>query len=412
MAFLNIPLQENPIPQKFWGIVAFVLPSVLVAICSMIAFRAVLAVDTLSSLAPKDTNYAVRLLKTPMTRQALDDRFHGLLVFDDAPWTIDEILSLAHRHAVFFFNDSGISGVAFDGKLDATARRTAEALHFTVSKTDAGTYLGREAPLDTQLRPRFSLASFMPWANGEVSVFADGKRQSAGLRLTENSLRIYGLGRGARLRSPLDDASAKVVAGFSMTSDEFKTILSPDVPLVYPGLRALFTEANAKGLSFVLGQDQAGTAFSLTIPGGSLAREDLENAVTELFALDHLKTAEYEDVYTRLDEIVSSNAEKPVTSSEPGITITSLRENDGRVVRAAQTNQSLIITNRETKIQGKSLTVKEKLSCLRGTNQFILPQAVQALAPQQIFILPRTIVTALLASNEISSADTSTKVCW
>ncbi|MFA5945775.1 MAG: hypothetical protein WC802_02610 [Patescibacteria group bacterium] len=391
---------------------AFVLPSILVAVTSMIAFRAVLAMDTLSSLAPKDTNYAVRLLKTPMTRQALDDRFHGILVFNDAPWTIDGILDRSHRNAIFFFNDSGISGVAFDGKLDETDKQTAEALHFTVSKTDAGTYIGREAPFDTQLRPRFSLASFMPWANGEVSVFTNGQRQSAGLRLTKDSLRIYGLGRGARLRSPLDDAGAKVAAAFSMTAGEFKTILSPDVPLVYPGIRALFAEAGAKGLSFVLGQDQAGTAFSLTIPGGSLAREDLESATSELFALDHLKTTEYEDVYTRLDEIVSSSTEKPVTTSEPGITITSLRENDGRVVRATQTNQSLIITNRETKIQGKSPTVKEKSSCLRGTNQFILPEVAGALAPQQIIVSPRTIVTMLLASNEIAFADTSTKACW
>lgn len=412
MQKLQIPLHENPIPQKFWGIVAFVLPSLLVAVASMIIFRALLTIDTLSSLAPKNASYAVRLLKTPLTREALDDRFHGILAFEDAPWTMDQVLSWSHRHAIFFFNDSGITGIAFDGKLSVAEKQTAEDLHFVVSKTDFGTYIGKEAPFNTQLQPRISLAAFLPWANGEFDLLLEGKRQSAGFRLTEDSLRVYGLGRGARLRSPLDDAEGQIAAAFSLSSDEFKTVLAPDVPLVYPGLRALLAEASNKGMSFVLGQDKAGTAFSLTIPGGSMAREGLESAVSEIFALNHLQTSEYEDVYTRLDEMVSSSTEKPITSSEPGITVTSIRQNDGTVVRAAQTSQSLIVSNREVRIQEKSLTVKKKSSCLSGTNQFIFPQVIAALAPQPITVSPRTIIAELLASQEISFSNTSTKVCW
>lgn len=403
---LNIPLHDNPTRQKIWRVVVFAAPLLAAAGISVVAFRAYFAVDTLSAFSPADTKLVVRAFKTPETSVVLEEKFHGTLLFPNAPFTMDELSLWSKRGSAVFLGENGIIGVAVSGKVPQATLDEAKTLGFVTAHRFGGTYIGTKEP-STGLGLRFPVSTMLPWYNGEA--FMVNEHKGAPLRLTARSLTIHGFGRtGDGNTSATDQTLAKIV----VSSEEAQNLLGFDVPLVYPGLRALENEMITHGFSFSLGNDADGTPYSVTVPEGNLTKEDMESMVSELYYTKSLALAPSADVYTSLDEIVSTSTAKPITTSDPSATITSITDNNGTIVRAAQTAHSLVLTNRPVDIQSSARQTSNKNACLGRANQWFAVSDLSDLLPVRLSTPGVTFVERLLESNEIAFTNHRTRVCW
>jgi hypothetical protein len=401
-----IPLTENPTRQKIWRVVVFVAPLVLAAGISATLFRAVLAVDTLSAFAPANTELSVRLIKTAESSAVLEDKFHGTLLFPNAPFTLDELSRWSKRGSAVFIGETGVIGAAVSGKVPQSTLDEAEKRGLIVAKRFGGTYIGTEKPASTKFALRFTLFSLLPWHNGEA--YSVKAHKGVPLNLTANSLTI-GMGRTKSGNDVLTDEKLTKIA---VSPEEAKNLISFDVPLVFPGLRALETQMIEHGFSLSLGADDEGTPYAINVPGGNLTKEDLENVVSELYYTKSLSTNPVEDVYTSMDEIISTSVAKPVTTSDPAATITSITDNGGNIVRAAQTPHSLVLTNRPTDIGGATSSKASKNSCLRTANQWISTDGLGNLLPARLSTPGWTFVQKLLSSDQIAFSKHRTRICW
>lgn len=374
---------------------------------SALAFRAYTVLDTLSSFAPASAELGIRIIKTPSTANVLEDKFHGTTLFPNAPFTLDEISEWSKRGSEVFLNETGIVGVAIAGKVPEDTLTESRALGFIVKQRFGGTYIGTEEPATIKLAVRLPIATMLPWYNGEA--YSAKNHISAPLRLNEQSLTISGLGRTGGSSATTTDQS---LANVSISSEEAQNLLGFDVPLIFPGLRALEEQMIEHGFSMSLGQDSEGTPYSFNIPGGNLSREDLENGVSELYYTSSLITVPFKDVYTSLDELVSNSTAKPVTTSDPSATITTIGDNTGTLVRAAETTHGLILTNRAVNIGDSSTNGTGSSTCLARANQWVSFIGLNGLLPARLSTPGMTIIQKLLSSQEIAFSNHRTRVCW
>jgi hypothetical protein len=406
---LNISLDESPTRQKIWRVVVFLAPLIFAGVAAILLIRISLVVDTLSAFAPTDATMGLRIMTSPKTSAVLEDDFSGVTLFPNAPWSVNDLASWSRQSSELFFGETGVIGLAVDGKVPASTLTEARALGFTVTERFRGTYIGTTAPTKTHFSFRLPVLMLFPWFNAEAYGFADKKGAPA--RLVPGSLTISGLGRPS-LPNDTNTANTDILAKIAVSSEETQRFMGFEIPLVFPGLNALQTEMRDNGFNFTLGTDGLGTAYTLAIPGGNLTKEDLESTVNELFYAKSITTVEYKDVYARLDEIVSNSAVKPVTSTVPGATVTSIGDNNGAIVRAAQTVHNLVLANRAVVIGDNASQKTPKDTCLPRSGQWIKIQKLSGLLPAHLTTPGMTIATKFLQSEEIAFSKTKTRVCW
>jgi hypothetical protein len=404
---LNIPLTDNPTRQKIWRVVVFVAPLLLVAGLSMVVVRAYRVIDTLSFFAPSNTLMTIRINKTPETSTVIEEKFHGTLLFPNSAITLDELSGWSRRGNAIFIGETGIVGIAIAGKIPQTTLDEAKTLGLSVAHRFGGTYIGVEAPRSTKFAIRLPIKSMLPWFNGEIYSAKD--HLNAPFRLTNRSLTISGLGRtGGQTDSTIDQSLVKV----TISSTEAQNLLGFDVPLVYPGLRSLEEQMINHGFSLSLGEDSDGFPYSISVPEGNQTKEDMENTVNELYYTRSLSLLTHEDVYTSLDEIVSTSTAKPVTTSDPSATISNITANNGVIVRAAQTAHSLVLTNRQVNLDGSSTAKASKNTCLTRANQWVSIEGLDGVLPARLSTPGWTFIQKLLNSNEIAFSNHRTRICW
>ncbi|MFA5947280.1 MAG: hypothetical protein WC813_04660 [Patescibacteria group bacterium] len=404
---LNIPLTDNPTRQKIWRVVVFVAPLLLATGLSILVVRTYLALDTISSFVPNDAEMTVRIIKTPKTSAVLENKFHGTVLFQNAPFTLDELGRWSKRGSAIFINETGVVGVAVAGKIPQAKLNEAKAFNLVVVQRFGGTYIGTVAPGSTKFSFRLPVKSLLPWFNGEINSAED--QLSAPIRLTEHSLTISGLGRSGDINNTNSDQS---LAKMTVTAAEAQNLLGFDVPLVYPGLRALEEQMITHGFVVSLGQDIEGTPYSVTVPEGNLTKEDMESTVNELYYTKSLVLLSSGDVYTSLDEIISTSSAQPITTSDPSATITSITDNSGTIVRAAQTAHGLVLTNRQVNLDGSTTTGSAKNVCLPRANQWVSIGGLTDLLPARLSTPGWTFIQNLLNSQEIAFSNHRTRICW
>jgi len=407
MQSLDIPLNDNPTRQKTWRVVVFLAPLILTAALSAIAFRAYLITDTLSAFSPASSEIAIRFIKTPETAAVLEDKFHGTQLFSNAPFTLDELSNWSTRESEVFMNQTGIVGVAVAGKVPQSAIDEAKALGFVVVERFGGTYIGTEAPASTKFGLRLPIALMLPWFNGEV--YSSALNTHAPIKLTKRSLTITGFGRPPATSDSTSDAS---LVNINVSKEEAQSILGFDVPLVFPGLRSLEEQMIAQGFTLRLGSDSEGTPYSISVPEGNLPKENIESVVSELFYSNNLSIVESTDVYTSLDEIISSSTAEPITTSDPSATITSITDNTGTTIRAAQSSHNLVLTNRPVILDGSNHGVTVKNSCLGNANQWVSLLGLSKLLPANLSTPGWTIATKVLNAEQIAFSKNRTRICW
>lgn len=404
---LNIPLSNNPTRQNTWRVVVFVAPIIITSCFVMALARIWFTADTLSSFAPDNTEITVRILHNAKTQEIIESKFHGTLLFANAPFTLNEIVGWSKRDSAIFINDSGIVGVAITGKLPAVAQTEAVNLGLTVTEKSGRTYLGTVPPNSEDRALRLPIKLWWPRFNGEVLM--SGQKTSAPLRLAQNSLTIHGLGRMTANREPITD---ELLVKISVSSQEAQTLLGFDVPLVFPGLNELEAQMTAHGFNLTLGQDDQGPAYSISIPSADLRTEALENMVSELYHTKSLTVEKNEGSYTTFNEIVASSAAKPITTTDPSATISYIEDNSGGIVRTALTAHGFILTNRPVTITDRSAVSTYKNSCLPSARQWISIKKLSELLPTGLSTLGWTMPHIILESQEIAFSKRKTRVCW
>lgn len=378
---LNIPLKESPIPQKFWGIVRFVAPFLLLGMIGAVGFRLFLVKDSLTKAWPEGATSAVRILKTRSSAEILENALGGVMT-DESRQRIASTITESKRESVIFMNADGIIAVANDRENRA----------FTW--------------------PRFNLRLLAPWYNGELLVKDGEDVKALPIRINEDGATIHGT-RHATTSSVINfDEDTQISTRLTVPKELTASLVPANIPLVYPGTRALAREIETNGVFLIFGEDQDGFSYALSIENGQMTDEEITSFVKESLLFPSVTTLEVENPDGTLNFTeLRSNKDVTVTNTEDGsFALTTGKSRDGEVVRVTKTPGSVIISNRAIALSSEK--VRKDDVCLKSASEFILPEKLAGLLPTPITINALTGSSFFTNVSEISFSKNRTRICW
>jgi hypothetical protein len=378
---LDIPIHENPTRQKAWRVAAFVVPLLFLALITAAVFRLILTRDTFAAAWPISATSAVRIIKTTEDARIIDDHFHGRLLNEDSPRTVDQVMLSANREAIIFFHGDSVIGAL----------------------ADTDTYI--------KSFPRISFSLLLPWYEGEILVKDGSQVSSLPLDLTNESLTIHGISRNNDLPVVSFKEGTTISASLNLSPDEASSFLPTNIPLVYPGTAAIFKEAGEKGIAVLFGEDARGFVYALSIENANISRDDLESFVEESLLTPSIVAEPFkQNGATAYTELRSDKDIVVSTTADTTITMTTARSKDGEVVRATQTPHGLVLSNRDVQINTSAPPIPD--ACLRGARQFVLPSKLSAFLPKSALITSALFENFFPQTKEIAFKNNTMRICW
>lgn len=407
---LNIPLHENPTLQKTWRVVWFLTPILFTSFFGFLLYRAYIVRDTLSAIAPDNTSATIRILKTPRSVREISAHLGDESIMQDSPWTVGDLFSQTKREMAIYMDGSEVIGVGIDRLAGEKITEDAAAAGIEVHSFGKKTLLLKDTNIPVKKKSHFSLGMLFPWYQGEVLIQNGGKITSAPFRFGKRAVTVQHLGRGSSLQTVNVPEGTVSYTLLHIEPNTLAANANIDVPLVFPGIRAVLTEAKKKGLTIFFGRDEKGIVWSLSIPEGKLTTGDIENFAQEAFYTPHINASVFEDGAFRFDELKTSETIVPTTTKEGDITITFAKDSAGNVIRATQTAHSLIVSNRDVVISSTSNIPLS--SCHKKAQEFMRPGDLLSLLPASELISERSFFSFMTKANEIAFTKHAMKVCW
>lgn len=403
-SYVTIPLnQPDPARQRLWRAAWLIALAGLGVILGTLVYRTFLFRNH-NVAWPDSAVIALRLPKTPENLADSAIFLRGLLVSQNFPANIYSEYLRAHNEIILFLNQDGeMVGFATDRAI--SSKESLFYAGYQVSATDSGN-LSTLASEPTTKHRVFTPWYVWPQFDGALSWRSEDKISTSPVTLTNNSLTFRGNFATYEGKSQLSLGDTTPLASLSAPSGLASALL-PDVPAVFPGLQTLTKEMERTGFSLRIGQDTNGLAYAFSLENSTFSPENLGEITEELVQVTSLSKQDWTIGLTTYEELRGSEVNVDISHDADLNRV--IASNGQHIVRATQSEQTVILSNRQPEI-GQSNDLEDP--CLASATSFLAPSLLRQLLPPATAYQTQGLEYLLQQSTRVSWSESVMKVCW
>ncbi|MFH1712415.1 MAG: hypothetical protein ABH846_04240 [Patescibacteria group bacterium] len=411
---LQIPLQTTA-RHHIWRAVWLLLILIVTCIISFSLFRVWTMRDTTSMLIPNDAKQGLRFIKSAGNTELLDRALGPKTLLPGAPWTYHDALVWSRREFTLYISENGNHSVVFDQVLPDQIVFLANNYGYqAISDIKGRSIITKNVNNLDDPRTKYTFFSASPWFDGTY-IYQAEKIARTGISLKENGIIINKLGQAFNYSTNwIINEDSNILASLSIPADALQNPIYLEYLAQLPENQQLIDTIRKQGAHLVLATDSKGTAFYLAIPNANITTDELAVIGEDILSRDTLTTTALtmpDGSFVKEIRTANKNITSSVETNE-GYTIISLKNSAGNVIRIAQTQEKITLSNREfsTEINPYPITS----TCSIKAHSFIRMQELYLLSIESSEQLATNqFLTGFpLMFTEIALNNNKTRLCW
>lgn len=412
---LAIPLYESVAQKRLGRIFGIVVITSLAILCGYMIDRG-FRYRGANTGWPETATTEIRFIKTPRLERTLKNVFNNSQALPGSPWSLPETLDWSKREYVLYTDATSVIALKIDGQVPTESLDALKNWGWSYDKINKHQTLIYTDKLELRLKyPKRSRPFWYLWPayEGTVSLDNSGFAVSAPWRFTaaHHLDLIMNTSRFISNNTLELPTNTQLLGAIAVPEDWQAVLLPTSVPGTFPGFQKLKTAMEGKQLDFLTGSDQQGLAFVMAMPSPNFSLEDLGAIATEGASIQDLSTTELPINETDSSlEIRSRNQISVNVSNTDGLLVATAKTTDGQIFRLTQSNDQLILSNREPFIGLESAKFSD--ACLSKPQGFLRARSLLEQTTALTSGPGLDIFTHLQQAQELAYTKHRLRVCW